>query len=132
VLKVLDGKLRQWRSEDKISKILLNQPKLRDENHEVDSQRIDAYLTTFSIKDKNEEQLLKGDLKKFFSDKGIEPIENEIVNTFTMHDVSLDTLVEVSKKGFVDFIDPILPLAYSESKRQEPIQPTQTRFLPKL
>ncbi|VVC00598.1 Subtilase family protein [uncultured archaeon] len=120
VLKVLNGKLKQWGDEDKISKILLNPPKTLDENHTADLQKIDAYLATFFVKDKSEEQLLKTDLKKFFSDKGIEPIENEIVNTFTLHNVSRDTIVEISKKGFVDFIDPILPLAYSESKRQEP------------
>ena len=116
VAMVMDGKLEEWKTENKISKLLLTHA------DEVNSspQKINAYLSTFSLFDKNEEKILKNDLDKFLHERNITLHENDLLNTLTLFNISHDELIEISKKSFIDYIDPILPISFSESSRQEP------------
>ena len=116
VLSILAGKIVRWEDEKKISPLLLQQ--FDKESLKGETK---AYLSTFRLKNKEEENKLTEELKEYLTrKKKTHFYHNEFLNTFTSH-FEKEELINLAKKGFVAFIDPVLTAQYSELESQQPI-----------
>lgn len=120
VEKVIDGELKEWKGKVKISDLLIQEAYSSKVDYSNLFDKNTAYLSTFSLSDKKEQDILKEKLMNKIKEKNLNIYQNDSFGTITVYNPKPSDLIDLSEIGFIDFIDPVLKMDFSVSSSQTP------------